>query len=449
MTTRMSLFILVLALVGVFGAPSAFAGEHPSATPGGLPEGHPSIADMEMPAGHAGAPSFEVQVVEFPSFDVVIMEGTLGGDIMGLFKEMFKQVDAQGLWREDTNIGAAFPYAMAQGWDDNTVMWVGVNKPEGAEVTEPLRNEPIPGGEYLMVMHIGPYDETEATWILAFEWAGQHGVEFSDGLSMERYLDDPEVVDGEKLRTEIYIPLVPGQGHAGMDYSQHGAKAEHGGHGVGHDENSVAGIGHGAPPFKVEAIEIGESFQVAYIEGNAGAEMESLFMGMIGEAMNQGLLTEETHVGAIYPTLMTEGYQGEKTVVYAAISLPGEFEAIEPFQMFDVPAGEYLFVEHVGSYAGLGGTWEAAFIWANEHGIKFGTGPALEHYANDPTLVPEDELITEILIPLLPGQKHIEGHEGAGHGAKANGHGAEHPGGAEHPSGSEHPKGNGGSEHPH
>lgn len=229
MAIKAGLFFVMFALASMFSTQGAVAQEHPTTGSGEHPTAPPEHPTA-TPDGLPGAPDFDIEVVEFPSFEVAVMEGTLGGDIDALFGSMFEAVGAQGLFNDDTSVGSVFPYAMAKGWDGDTVILVGVSLAENAEVSEPLEIFEIPGGAYLMVMNIGPYEETEASWTSTFAWAGQHGIELGTGPAFQRYLDDPAEVAAEVLRTEIYIPLVAGQshpeGHEGHVGEGHGDKHE-------------------------------------------------------------------------------------------------------------------------------------------------------------------------------------------------------------------------------
>ncbi|QGY43775.1 helix-turn-helix domain-containing protein [Maribellus comscasis] len=66
----------------------------------------------------------------------------------------------------------------------------------------------IPGGEYAVFTHKGPYEKLENTYAYIFgKWLSESGKELRNVHSFEKYLNAPENTKPEKLRTEIYIPV--------------------------------------------------------------------------------------------------------------------------------------------------------------------------------------------------------------------------------------------------
>jgi effector-binding domain-containing protein len=62
-------------------------------------------------------------------------------------------------------------------------------------------------------------------------------------------------------------------------------------------------------------------------------------------------------------------------------------------------SGAALKVVHVGPYAGLGETWAKVEAWTAAHGVK-ASAARWEEYASDPSLVPADQLQTNLYVPL-------------------------------------------------
>ncbi len=67
-----------------------------------------------------------------------------------------------------------------------------------------------------------------------------------------------------------------------------------------------------------------------------------------------------------------------------------------------VPGGEFLAAQaiHKGSYEELPKTWKEFMIWIEGEGYTFDNLPMREIYLNSPMEIPENELLTEILIPV-------------------------------------------------
>jgi effector-binding domain-containing protein len=152
------------------------------------------------------------------------------------------------------------------------------------------------------------------------------------------------------------------------------------------------------PTLAVTTIQ-SEPMRVAYTAGKISDDMGALTMNTIAEAGKQGLMGQDTYVGDLYPDVMANGYRPD-SAVYACVSLPGDAKVKAPLQVFEIPAGSFLKVEHWGDYAKIGETWMAAFAYADLHGLSFGEGPCGEVYVTDPTSTPMDKWLTEIYIPL-------------------------------------------------
>jgi effector-binding domain-containing protein len=61
------------------------------------------------------------------------------------------------------------------------------------------------GGDVLKLVHRGPYDTMGRSWGAVYEHAKSLGR--TPGAGWEIYVDDPEAVAADQLRTEIYLPL--------------------------------------------------------------------------------------------------------------------------------------------------------------------------------------------------------------------------------------------------
>lgn len=63
------------------------------------------------------------------------------------------------------------------------------------------------GGELLKAIHVGGYDTVGKTWMTLYAHARELGR--APGAGWEVYVDDPQEVAAEELRTEIHLPLQP------------------------------------------------------------------------------------------------------------------------------------------------------------------------------------------------------------------------------------------------
>ncbi len=64
----------------------------------------------------------------------------------------------------------------------------------------------LPAGKAAVALHTGPYMQLEKTYTELTNWVKQQGLETS-GICFERYIDDPDSVPEDKLKTEVYFLL--------------------------------------------------------------------------------------------------------------------------------------------------------------------------------------------------------------------------------------------------
>ncbi len=83
---------------------------------------------------------------------------------------------------------------------------VGFQVAEGTEVQEPLMLKKWEFTRVVKAMHVGPYEETANMYADIFIFMGDKGLTQA-GPVMERFLDNPEEVAPEELKTEIWVPV--------------------------------------------------------------------------------------------------------------------------------------------------------------------------------------------------------------------------------------------------
>lgn len=85
----------------------------------------------------------------------------------------------------------------------------------------------------------------------------------------------------------------------------------------------------------------------------------------------------------------------------AAFSCPSkDFGSIQGLTTETIPAAKYAKFVLYGSYQNIGNAVEKAFQIITKGAYELDDAPCLENYLNDPTITPENELVTEILIPI-------------------------------------------------
>lgn len=64
-----------------------------------------------------------------------------------------------------------------------------------------------------------------------------------------------------------------------------------------------------------------------------------------------------------------------------------------------IPAGRYVRTIHRGAYHKVGDTYSRIVAWASDQGIKLADN-SIEHYIDDPTEMPKQEVRTEVFVPI-------------------------------------------------
>lgn len=67
--------------------------------------------------------------------------------------------------------------------------------------------------------------------------------------------------------------------------------------------------------------------------------------------------------------------------------------------LYDLPGGTMVKVVHKGPYGTAETTYNEIFAWMAKRGKEV-TGPIREVYINDPAEVPEEDILTEIYVPV-------------------------------------------------
>ncbi|WP_187170389.1 AraC family transcriptional regulator [Salidesulfovibrio onnuriiensis] len=92
---------------------------------------------------------------------------------------------------------------------DKIRMEVSVTVPDHIQPEGEIAIRTVPGGEYAVVTHHGPYHLLEETYSrFCGRWLPASGREIRNQPGMEHYITNPEVTAPEDLITDLYIPLV-------------------------------------------------------------------------------------------------------------------------------------------------------------------------------------------------------------------------------------------------
>jgi effector-binding domain-containing protein len=94
-------------------------------------------------------------------------------------------------------------------------------------------------------------------------------------------------------------------------------------------------------------------------------------------------------------------YRENDADIEVAFPILGRINQVdERIRVSTLNGGRFLSLIYKGPYMGIHEGWSRAYAYAVENGITLSI-PGREIYLNDPCVVPEDELMTEILVPIL------------------------------------------------
>lgn len=128
-------------------------------------------------------------------------------------------------------------------------------------------------------------------------------------------------------------------------------------------------------------------------------------MPTIAERIGAGfgvLMEHATTTGAQWAgppfILYPESCEDEYEIVICMPVVPGAAGG-EGVELEEIPGGRVATTTHVGPYRAVGQAYTALQKWMTDNGCR-PAGPPREIYLNDPAVVPESELLTEVDWPI-------------------------------------------------
>jgi effector-binding domain-containing protein len=104
--------------------------------------------------------------------------------------------------------------------------------------------------------------------------------------------------------------------------------------------------------------------------------------------------------GPVMTMYLDSEYREKDATIECAVPITGKVVVSDPaMEITTLPGGQVVSLIHKGPYAGLHGAWSRIGKYLEEREFTI-TLPPREMYLNDPGMVPEDELLTEIQIPI-------------------------------------------------
>jgi hypothetical protein len=121
-----------------------------------------------------------------------------------------------------------------------------------------------------------------------------------------------------------------------------------------------------------------------------------------GLAGAQGLLGSDTHAWSVVPTMpdMDDMESMADLPYWAAFTIGADAQPSGELEVYTSPGGKYVEAVHRGPYEKLGETWEKFARHVMGAGHYDASRPMLENYVSDPGNTPQEDLITQLYIPV-------------------------------------------------
>ena len=118
--------------------------------------------------------------------------------------------------------------------------------------------------------------------------------------------------------------------------------------------------------------------------------------------------TEHKAEMAGYPTFLCHEISVEEVMkadaegnadLEVVVPIKEKVEGIGDIKCYEIPGGKMAKIVHKGPYEACQSTYEKLYRWIESNGKSI-TGPVRELYLNDPREIPEEEILTEIYVPI-------------------------------------------------
>ncbi len=121
---------------------------------------------------------------------------------------------------------------------------------------------------------------------------------------------------------------------------------------------------------------------------------------LISFANTKNLISEDSeYIGLSFddPNITDE----DKCRFYACISTDKKVKAEGEFGAYSIPGGKFALFTHKGEYSGLNDLYQAIYSnWLYDNYAKIRNSNTFEKYINGPEEVKEEDLLTEVYIPI-------------------------------------------------
>ncbi len=162
-----------------------------------MPDPGPEVEIVEM--------EVEAQAMFYVEESSELNSEVIGGKIGAAYGEIGGLLAANGIEM------VGMPITITNSFSMKEMSWVfdcalRVESTDGVELTGRVKTGTTYAGKVVRGTHVGSYEESVATYNAISKYMEEKGLT-QEGRSWEEYIDDPEVVAPEELRTYIYFPV--------------------------------------------------------------------------------------------------------------------------------------------------------------------------------------------------------------------------------------------------
>ncbi|MEX1333711.1 MAG: GyrI-like domain-containing protein [Candidatus Limnocylindrales bacterium] len=125
----------------------------------------------------------------------------IGPAMAEAFPKLFHAVASAGMEPAGTPLARYYEFG-----ETSTTFECALPVPRAFTAAGEIEPSTVGGGDAAFALHVGPYDTIGETWGRLMAWVAEQG-RTPAGPTWEVYIDDPQEVAVDQLKTELYVPL--------------------------------------------------------------------------------------------------------------------------------------------------------------------------------------------------------------------------------------------------
>lgn len=177
-----------------------------------LQRGRQTLRSLERLMGAHELLPYEVGERDDPARELIGLRGTCEADSLeraapALIAELAETVPAAGE-RGGPPVVGLYPLEL----EGEIEFFVGVEAASGKRLRGDTEHMPLGPARLAVTTHVGRYDELKLAYFPLLAYAHERGLTPAD-LVRETYIDDPALVDSDRVRTEVALPVAAQGSH--------------------------------------------------------------------------------------------------------------------------------------------------------------------------------------------------------------------------------------------